>query len=331
MSDALPVFLLVAGALVAAFALDRAVGDPAEGSWAERWYPSVLVGRSASALEARAPRGNPGRELRWGALDWLLLVAVTASLAFGWTLVERASLPGLVRGVPLPWVVLGLAATGFGVFWLKSTFAVRTLERFCLRPLGRPLPEMRVEVSRVVNRPTAELSHELLYSALVETAVENSTDSVVAPLFAYALLGLPGAVTYRAINTLDALWGHPEPRWRYFGRVAARVDSAVNRVPDLIASGLLRVVAGGSFVPPRVERIDPGTSVPTTIRTAAGLLGVRLERRGSYVVGPERRPPTEDDVRRAVRWVRRASGLMLLVSLAVIAGLVDVGWTYFLH
>ncbi len=331
MIDRFLLFGLVAGALLAAFALDLAFGDPREGSWAERWYPPVLVGRAAAALEARTPRGSPDRELRSGALEWLLLVAVAAGLAFGLVLVEQSAAPALRSDSPLPWVVLAIGSFGFGVFWLKSTFAVRTLERFCLRPLGRPLAEMRLEVGRVVNRPTADLPAELLYSALVETAVENSTDSVVAPLLAYSLLGLPGAVAYRAINTLDALWGHFEPRWRNLGRVAARVDSAVNYLPDRIASGVLRVAAGGAFVPPRVERIDPGAKVPGTIRTVAGLLGVRLERRGSYVVGPERRSPTEDDVRRAVRWVRRTSGLMLMLSLAVIAGLVDVGWTYFLR
>ncbi len=325
------IFGLVAGALLAAFGLDRLLGDPTERSWAEQWYPPVLVGRAAIGLERGVPRGNPARETGWGTLDWFVLVAGVTALALGLTVVERWTLPATVAASPLLWALVGLAAFGFGVVWLKSTFAVRTLERFCLRPLGRPLDAMRIEVGQVVNRLTSDLPRELLCSALVESAVENTTDSVVAPLLAYSLLGLPGAVAYRTINTLDALWGHPEPRWRFFGRTAALVDSAVNYLPDHLASGMLRAVAGRPFAPPRIERVAPDAKVPATIRTAAGLLGVRLERRGSYVVGPENRPPTEEDVRRVVRWVRQASGLMLLLSLGLIAGLVDVGWTYFLR
>ncbi len=325
------VFAVVAGSLGAAFVLDRLWGDPAEGSAAERWYPPVIVGRAAGAIESRVQRGDPAHERRWGAVGFLVLVGVAAALAVGLALLVGATLPGLSATTAVAGALVGAVSLGFGIFWLKSTFAVRTLEWFCTRPLGRPLDEMRREVSVVVNRPVAELPADLLYSALVESAFENTTDSIVSPLLAYSLLGLPGAVAYRAINTLDALWGHREPRWRYFGEFTARVDTAVNWLPDRLASVLLRAVSGRTYTAPAIERVDPQAKVPSTIRTAAGLLHVRLERRGSYVIADGWPRPTPDDVRRTVRWVRRASVLMLLLSVAMIGGLTDVGWTYFLH
>ncbi len=324
-------FAVVALTLVAAFALDRLFGDPREKSAGERWYPPVLVGRAAGGIERAVARGDPVHEARWGTVGWWVLVGSAALLAIGLTVLEGEGLPGLAPGASLAWALAGVVALVVSIYWLKSAFAVRSLEEFCERPLGRPLDEMRERVAQVVNRPTSDLPAELLYSALVESAVENTTDSVVAPLLAYSLLGLPCAVAYRAINSLDALWGHREPRWRYFGSWTARADSAVNFLPDRLSSGLLRAVAGRRYVPPTLERVDPEATVAATIRTAAGLLGVRLERRGSYVVAPEARPPTADDVRKVLHWVRRASGLMLVVSLGMIAGLVDVGWTYFLR
>lgn len=327
----LAVFGLVAGSLLVAFAVDRLWGDPREGSFGERWYPPVVVGRAAGAFERRVARGDPTHERWWGAAGFVLLVAIVTALAVSLAWLVGATLPGEGPTGNLGWAIAGVVALGFSVYWLKSTFAVRTLEWFCSRPIGKPIEEMRRDVGVVVNRPTADLSDRLLYSALIESAVENTTDSIVSPLLAYSLLGLPGAVAYRAINTLDALWGHREPRWRHFGEVTARVDSAVNRLPDALASALLRLVALRSFEPPSVERIDPSAKIPSTIRTAAGLLKVRLERRGSYILGASRPFPGPEDVRATVIWVRRASMVMLLIGLGVVAGLVDVGWTYFLR
>jgi adenosylcobinamide-phosphate synthase len=327
----LAIFLTVASALSIALLVDRLVGDPREGSVAERWYPPVLVGRAASWVERRISRRNPRRERVLGGLGWLVLVGTPVLLAWGLLDVVRVAVPGLgsvSAGSGL--AVLGVLALGVSVVWLKSTMALRTLEEFCLRPLDRPLKEMRGSVAQVVNRPTADLPEELLYSALIESAVENATDSMVAPLAAYALLGLPGAVGYRAVNTLDALWGHTDPRWRDIGLVAATVDRAVNYLPDLLTGRLLRLASRRKLMSPRIERPDPEFRIPSTIRSVAGLLRVRLERRGSYVVGAGWPPPTANDVRRAVRWVRGAVGLAAIFCVAVIALLACAGWTYFL-
>jgi adenosylcobinamide-phosphate synthase len=327
----LAIFLTVSAALGIAILIDSLFGDPVEGSVAERWYPPVLVGRAAMWIERRIARENPRRERVLGGLGWFVLVGTPVLLAWALLDVVRVGIPSLAPASVGPGLlVVGVLAFGVSVLWLKSTMALRTLEEFCLRPLDRPLNEMRTAVAQVVNRPTADLPEGLLYSALIESAVENTTDSMVAPLAAYALLGLPGAVGYRAINTLDALWGHPESHWRDLGLVAASMDRAVNYLPDLIAARLLRLASGRKLMPPRIEKSDPGYRIPSTIRSVAGLLRVRLERRGSYVVGADWPAPTADDVRGTLGWVRGAVGLAVIFCVAVLAILSYVGWAYFL-
>ncbi len=313
-----------------AIVLDLLVGDPREGSRAERWYPPVLVGRLALALDRRIARGKPPRERRAGVLLWTgtvglsvlvagLLVLSTAPAAVA----SIAALWGEARGQPSPETALVAAVYWIAVTgWLASCFTLSGLLRYCSRPLGRTLEEKRELVAQVVNRPTDELSDELLNSALIESAAENTTDSVVGPLLGYALFGLPGAVAYRSLNTLDALLGHRDRRRRYVGEASARIDHAVNLLPDRLTALLLRLAAPGG-APPVVQSAS-GAAVPASIVAAAQVAGVRLERKGSYVVGPELPPPTEADVRRVLRTVKYA-GTVVMVLTAVIAGGVVVG------
>ncbi len=331
------VLLLVLVPLLVAGLLDALVGDPREGTRAERWYPPVLVGRLAGGLDRGIRRGDPRAERRAGLLLWTstvglaTLVALALVLATGPSAIVAAT--ALVRGsgtqVALGTAVLAIAYVVVVTGWLKSCFTLSGLLSFCARPLGRPLEDKRRMVAQVVNRPTGDLPDELLNSALIESAVENTTDSVVAPLLAYGLLGLVGAVAYRAVNTLDALHGHRDRHRRYVGEVAAAVDHAVNLLPDRLTAALIGLCSRGPRGPADV-RAAPGTSVPRSIVAAARVIHVRLERRGSYVVGPDLPLPTEADVRRILRTVKYAGTVGFLLSVALLGGLVVAGWTYFL-
>lgn len=329
--------LLVLVPLLVAGLLDAVVGDPREGTRGERWYPPVLVGRLAGGLDRRIRRGDPRAERRAGLLLWTVTVGlptlVALVLVLGAGTSALVATTALVRGsgteVALGTAVLAIAYVAVVAGWLKSCFTLSGLLAFCARPLGRPLEDKRRAVARVVNRPTEGLSDELLNSALIESAVENTTDSVVAPLMAYGLLGLPGAVAYRAVNTLDALLGHTDRPRRYVGEVSAAVDHAVNLLPDRLTAALIGLCSGGPRGPAEVEAA-PGTSVPRSIVAAARAAHVRLERRGSYIVGPDFPLPTETDVRRVLRTVKYAGTVGFLLSAALIGGLVVAGWTYFL-
>lgn len=332
--------VLTIGPLLIAFAIDAAIGDPPEGSFAERWYPPVVLGRAALWAERRIGRDDPRREAMAGGGLWFGLVAAGVAIALALTLLLGPSALALLRGGArdTTGVLTGTAAVTLlaaaylivTTLWLKSLFAVRGLVRFCARPLDLPLETMRIQVARVVNRPTSDLPRGLLCFALLESAAENTTDSVVGPLLAFAVLGLPGAVGYRTINTLDALLGHPDRYWRYVGAVAARVDTWVNLLPDALAGGMLQLAAGRRGSRPQIRVFQPGVRVPRTIRSISGVLRVRLEKEGVYVVGEGWEFPTPERVRTALGLVERASVLCLFLSVAIVGGLVYFGWSFFL-
>lgn len=331
-----PLLALVLGPLAGALIVDALVGDPPEGSRAERWYPPVLVGRLALSLDARIRREDPRRERRAGLLLWIGTVGLVTSLALltvsslGPPTAEAAAalIVGRANRVPLHTALIAATYAILVGGWLKSSFTLSGLLEFCRRPLGRPLEAKREAVAQVVNRPTDDLPEELLNSALIESAVENTTDSVIGPLLAYGLLGLPGAVGYRAVNTLDALLGHRDRRREFVGAASAAIDHAVNLVPDRLTAWLLRGLAGRVRPLPRVVAA-PGVVVPRSIVAASSLAGTRLERQGAYVVGPELRLPTEGDVRRVLRSVKYTGIVGALLTAALIGGLVLAGWTYF--
>lgn len=325
------VFLAAGTPLLAAFVIDMLLGDPKEGSGIERIYPPVLLGRLGLGLSESIPRkGTPRKERALGALVWGVVVGIGLLLSLLFVLYAGPALRTLVT--PTSWS--GESAMSFAAMavlaalylvWLKSLFTMRGLLSFCLRPLGKPLEEKRALTARVVNRETRELPEGLLHSALVESLAENTTDSVVSPLLYYAFLGLPGAVLYRTVNTLDALLGHTDPRWINVGAVAARVDHWMNLPGDRLSGAFL---GGAGHAPVTLQ--GSTREVPASIRSLSSALTVRLEKTGCYIVGADRAFPTEEDVRRAARKVQKAGYLTLAVTLVIMGGLAVVGWTFFL-
>src|SRR5262249_5354547 len=125
-----------------------------------------------------------------------------------------------------------------------------------------------------------------LASAAVESLAENLVDSWLAPMLAYAAFGLAGATAYRAVNTADAMWGYHSPRYEELGKALARLDDALNWVPARVGAGLLVLASGGSAAALAAWRRDGGlTASPNAgqvMATAAGALGVQLEKVGHY-------------------------------------------------
>ena len=181
----------------------------------------------------------------------------------------------------------------------------------------------------LVSRPTATLAPDEVASAAVESVAENLTDAFVAPVCFYLIFGLAGAAAYRAVNTADAMIGYRDGPLEWFGKVAARLDDALNFVPARIAAlslvgaaVLAREDARGAW---RVLRRDGGrTASPNAGRTMAAMaggLGLTLAKRGAYRLG-DGRPPGASDIARAVRvfaWAAALTlgALLLLDSLAL--------------
>ena len=183
-----------------------------------------------------------------------------------------------------------------GAVLLKSTFSLRQLRRAALQVkwllLKEKLDEARFELRSLVGRNTQGLPKPLLVSATVESVAENACDSFVAPLFYFLLFGVPGAVAYRVVNTLDAMIGY-HGKYEYLGKFASRLDDVLNFIPARLTA-LLLVLA--TFL----SRRDAKTSWQTVLSdhsktespnagwsmsAMAGALNVQLEKMGHYKLG----------------------------------------------
>ena len=105
--------------------------------------------------------------------------------------------------------------------------------------VDRSLEEGRKQVARIVGRDTSELSAQEVRTAALETLAENLSDGVIAPLFWYILLGVPGMLAYKMVNTLDSMIGYRNERYRDFGCFAARLDDVANYIPARLTAFLM--------------------------------------------------------------------------------------------
>lgn len=217
--------------LLLALALDAAIGDP---DWLSRVlpHPVALAGKLIKAGERRlndAARGDPALLLRGLSLT-AGVVLIAGALAWAITLVLARS--------PYGWVAEAVLAA-----WLLAGRSLFDHVRAVQRGLRDSLAAGRVAVSRIVGRDPESLDRAGISRAALESLAENFSDGVVAPVFWYALLGLPGLAAYKAVNTLDSMIGHRTPRYRMFGKAAARLDDLVNWLPARLAGALLVVAA----------------------------------------------------------------------------------------
>lgn len=225
-----PLSLALLGLVLAAVALDLAIGDP-------RRLPHPVVGMGAviTRLERAWNRGSPRVRRRLGALMTALVVVGSALLAWG-----AIALLGRLH----PW--LGWLAQGW---LLASCLAIRGLRDAALAvasPLARgDLPAARRALAMIVGRDTEGLAEGEVTRGAVETVAENSVDGITAPLLFALLGGAPLAVAYKAINTLDSMVGYRSERYRDFGRASARLDDVANWLPARLTALTLWLGARG--------------------------------------------------------------------------------------
>jgi adenosylcobinamide-phosphate synthase len=261
----------------AAYALDWCVGDP---EWLP--HPVRMIGWCIDAAErALRRRGSEMRvELARGAL-----------VAVGVPVLSALCVYALLRGLRSHAALQSAAE-----LWLASTcLSTRNLldeASEVIRALEKEdLCRARLRLARIVGRDTDELSEEEVCRALVETLAESLSDGVIAPLFYLAIGGVPLAMAYKAVNTLDSMIGHKDDNYLYFGRVAARLDDAANYLPSRISALLLCVASGpipqaDGVRASRVWLRDGGKHASPNAgqveAAMAGLLGVRLGGTNTY-------------------------------------------------
>ena len=245
---------------------DRLLGDP---SWLP--HPIVGFGKIIALFERLLNRG------RWrkfkGAVVALVLIAATF-VGFWF----------LLRWIDARSVYIGMAVKAVFVFYcLAGTTLIREV-REVFHAVDRSLEEGRRQVARIVGRDTSQLSAQEVRTAALETLAENLSDGVVAPLFWYALLGVPGMMTYKMINTLDSMIGYKTERWlrvlpfvTWFGRQNASPNSGY---PEAALAGILDCRFGGphTYFGEYFEKPYIGTKA-RELTTADMELSVRINRR----------------------------------------------------
>ena len=215
---------------------------------------------------------------------------------------------------------------------LSTTFAIRVLlnsAESMKNDINHNIKKARQSMSYLVSRNTMELNEEDLISATIETLTENITDSVIAPLFYAFIFGVPGAVAYRVINTLDAMVGYKTPEKIKIGWFPAKLDDILNFIPARItgilvvtAAAFLRLNWKNSYnVMKRDARKPDSPNSGFSMAAAAGALDIKLEKIGYYKIGDELSPLTTDKITEAVLLAKITILLFILVA-SIVFGIV---------
>jgi len=218
--------------LVAALALDALIGDPAA-LYRHVPHPVAFLGRVIAGLERRLNRGTARRRSGIVAVAIVVGLAVLAGVLLA-LLAER-----LPDGDAVTLIAVAMLVAQRSL-WDHVAEVAQALEK-------HGLSGGRAAVARIVGRDPESLDAAGVARAAIESLAENFSDGVVAPVFWFVLLGLPGICAYKAINTLDSLIGHRSERYRAFGWAAARLDDAANLIPARLAAAL--IAAGAALVP----------------------------------------------------------------------------------
>ncbi|MBR3092194.1 MAG: cobalamin biosynthesis protein CobD [Bacteroidaceae bacterium] len=297
--------------LLAGWLLDLLIGDPQRLP-----HPVVWFGKMISFGEHRLNKGRH-RILKGALLSLILIVLVFLATWF-----MRSLLTTYIS--PLASYILDAIII---FYCLAGTTLIREVRAVFLA-LERSLDEGRKQVARIVGRDTSELSAQEVRTAALETLAENLSDGVIAPLFWLALLGTPGMLAYKMVNTLDSMIGYKTERYKDFGCWAAHIDDVANYIPARLTA-LLMVVASGR---PRLLRFvwkngrkhaSPNSGYPEA--ALAGILDCRFGGPHSYFgqifdkpyIGDHERPLTTADMKKAVRVNRTAEVMMVCLVILV--------------
>ena len=282
--------------------LDLLIGDPQRLP-----HPVVGFGKAIAFFEHRFNKGHC-RKLK-GALVAIVLITATYAV-------------GLIVNYHLQIVNFLII-----FYCLAGTTLIREVRQVFLA-LDRSLEEGRAQVARIVGRDTSELSAQEVRTAALETLAENLSDGVIAPLFWLALLGTPGMLAYKMVNTLDSMIGYRTERYRDFGCWAARIDDVANFIPARLTA-LLMVVAAGKLQLARFvwkngrKHASLNSGYPEA--ALAGIMNCRFGGPHYYFgeifdkpyIGENDRLLTTVDMKKAIRINRMAEILMLLMVAVV--------------
>lgn len=296
--------------LVFGWLLDRLFGDP------ERLpHPVVLFGKMIARGERLLNRGTC--RVFKGALLAISLISVVVLAT--WALVLIADDVN---------IYIGIAVRAILVFYcLAGTTLIREV-RQVFYAIDRSLDEGRRQVSRIVGRDTSELTDEEVRKAALETLAENLSDGVIAPLFWFAIGGVPAMMGYKMVNTLDSMIAYHSPRYLKFGKVAAHIDDIANYIPARLTALLMLISANRPSLIKFVMKYGPCHASPNSgwpEAALAGILGCRFGGPHKYFgetfdkpyIGDQDKPLTREDMEKAVRINHTAETIGVIIVMIV--------------
>jgi len=324
--------------LLIGWLLDLFFGDPQKLP-----HPVVWFGKMIASCDHHYNK-RTHRKLK-GALSAITLILFV--FAFAWMIRKFLGVFALfifdgtheqVYQIPLLLYIFDTLAI---FYCLAGTTLIREVREVFLA-LDRSLEEGRKQVARIVGRDTSELSAQEVRTAALETLAENLSDGVIAPLFWLAILGTPGMLAYKMVNTLDSMIGYKTERYRDFGCWAAHIDDIANYIPARLTAILM--LLAGIFIPLLSRRgadrrgglstlrfvrkyarnhASPNSGYPES--ALAAILDCRFGGPHYYFgelfdkpyIGTNNRPLTTDDMKTAVRINRTAEVLMVLLTVSV--------------
>ena len=291
-----------------AWMLDICLGDP-------MWIPHPVVGFGKLISKGEHVLNQTSNRFLKGTLLTLVLVIGTFVVTT-WVL---GCLPGFLHGI----------VSAFLIFCcLAGTTLIREV-REVFRAVDRSLDEGRKQVARIVGRDTSGLTAQEVRTAALETLAENLSDGVIAPLFWYALLGVPGMMTYKMVNTLDSMIGYRNERYKDFGCFAARLDDVANYLPARITAVLMVLASGKISLLKFVwkygnQHASPNSGYPEA--ALAGVLDCRFGGPHNYFgqevwkpfIGHNERLLNTHDMQVAIR-INRLAEIMMVVGVLLLS------------
>ena len=306
-----PSLLVPLSSFLIGWLLDRLFGDP------ERLpHPVVLFGKMIAKGERMLNLG------KWRVLKGALLAVILISVVVfaTWTMIVVADKVN---------IYLGMAMRAILVFYcLAGTTLIREV-RQGFYAIDSSLDEGRQQVARIVGRDTSELTDEEVRKAALETLAENLNDGVIAPLFWFAIGGVPAMMGYKMVNTLDSMIAYHSPRYLKFGKAAARIDDIANYIPARLTALLMLIAARRLNLVSFVMKYGPCHASPNSgwpEAALAGILGCRFGGPHKYFgetfdkpyIGNQDKPLTREDMEKAVRINRTAETLGVIIIILLL-------------
>ncbi|NOX39200.1 MAG: cobalamin biosynthesis protein [Alphaproteobacteria bacterium] len=299
--------------LIVALLIDAVIGDP-DRLWRRAPHPAALMGAAISALEKRLNKG-PYRRAK-GVVALAVLIGIAALIGALVASVDGSKMLQLLL------VAILLAQNSLA----QHVMAVAT-------GLRAGLPAGRLAVGMIVGRDADVLDKTGVARAAIESAAENFSDGVLAPAFWFLLLGLPGIMAYKIVNTADSMIGYRTERYEEFGWAAARLDDVMNWIPARLSGVLIAATYASTraflvMFNDAPKHRSPNAGWPEAAMAAVigiAISGPRIYNgqptEQPYVNASGRRDVTADDVTKSVQVIWRAwAGLVLILGLIWLAG-----------